>query len=105
MLELIALIGAAILIVWMPIETRKVAGGWVRPKHKGTPEEFRRQYRRQLTMFFWIGLVLGLGNFGLAALPDQDDARRIVRAVVGALWLGVAISGALSRRRLDAAPA
>lgn len=105
MLELVALIGAAILIVWMPIETRKVASGWVRPKHKGTPEEFRRQYRRQLTMFFWLGLVLGAGNLGLAALPDQDDARRLVKVVVGVLWLGAGVSAGLSRRRLDAAMA
>lgn len=105
MLELVALVGAAILIVWLPIEARKVAGGWVRPKHKGTAEEFRRQYRRQLTLFLWVGLVLGIGNFGLAALPDQEDARRIAKAVVGTLWTGVAVSSALSRRRLDAAMA
>ncbi|MBR0650415.1 hypothetical protein GXW78_12130 [Roseomonas terrae] len=103
MLELIALIGALILIVWLPIETRKVAGGWVRPKHKGTPEAFRTQYRRQLTMFLWVGLVLGLGNLGLAALPDQDDARRIGKIVVGVAWIAAGISAGLSRRRLDAA--
>lgn len=105
MLELIALIAAAIMIVWTPIETRKVAAGWVRAKHKGTPEEFRRQYRRQLTLFLWLGAVLGLGNLGLTALPDQDDARRIVRVVIGLLWIGVAISAGLSRRHLDAATA
>ncbi len=103
MLELIALIGAVILIVWTPIEARRVAGGWVRPKHKGTPEAFRRQYRRQLSVLIWIGVVLGLGNLGLAALPDQDDARRMVKVVIGVLWLGVAISAGVSRRRLDAA--
>lgn len=103
MLELIGMIAAAVMIVWTPIETRKVAGGWVRPRHKGTPEAFRSQYRRQLTLFLWIGVVVGIGNVGLAALPDQDDARRIVKAVVGTLWFGVAISAGLSRRRLDAA--
>ncbi len=105
MLELLALIGAAILIVWMPIETRKVANGWVRPKHKGTPEEFRRQYRRQVTMFFWVGLVLGLGNLGLAALPDQEEVRRIAKLVVAALWLGAAVSAWFCRRQLPPAPA
>jgi len=103
MLELIAMIGAAILIVWLPIESRRVAGGWVRPKHRGTPEQFRAQYRRQLTMFLWLGLVLGLGNFGLAALPDEPEARRIARLAVGALWLGVGISAGFSRRQVDAA--
>ncbi len=105
MLELLALVGAAILIVWLPIETRKVAGGWVRAKHKGTAEEFRRQYRRQLTVFLWMGVGLAVANFALTALPDQEDARRIAKAVIAVLWLGVAISAALSRRRLDAAMA
>jgi hypothetical protein len=105
MLELIALIAGVILIVWTPIETRKVAGGWVRPKHKGTAEAFRHQYRRQLTLFVWLGLVLGLANFGLAALPDQDAARSIVKAGIGLVWLGVAVSAWLSRRHLDAAAA
>lgn len=103
MLELLAMIGAAILIVWLPIEARKVAGGWVRPRHKGTPEAFRVQYRRQTTLFLWAGLVLGLGNLGLAALPDQSEAHRISKLAVGALWLGVSIAAGLSRRRLDAA--
>lgn len=105
MLEFIALVGAAVLIVWMPIETRKVAGGWVSPKHKGTAEAFRRQYRRQLTLYLWIGLMLGLGNAGLAALPDQAMAHAIAKAVVGALWLGVALCAALSRRQLAMAMA
>ena len=70
-----------------------------------TPEAFRRQYRRQLSVLIWIGVVLGLGNLGLAALPDQDDARRMVKVVIGVLWLGVAISAGFSRRRLDAAMA
>ena len=103
MLELLALIGAAILIVWLPIETRKVAGGWVRPRHKGTAEEFRRQYRRQLTVFLWMGLGLGVANLGLAALPDQEDVRRVAKAVAGVLWLGAGASAGLSRRRLDGA--
>lgn len=103
MLELIAMIGAAIVIIWLPIEARKVAGGWVRPKHRGTPEEFRTRYRRQTTMFLWLGLALGVINIGLAALPDGTDVYRISKLVVGALWLGVCISAVLARRRLDAA--
>jgi hypothetical protein len=105
MLELIALIAAVVLIVWTPIEARKVAGGWVRPKHKGTPEAFRQQYRRQLSLFLWLGLGLGLVNLGLAMLPDQDPGRSIAKMVVGLVWLGVAVSAWLSRRHLDAATA
>lgn len=102
MLELIALICAAVLIVWTPIEARKVAGGWVRKRHKGTPEQFRVQYRRQLTLFLWLGLVLGLANIGLGLLLEENATRSMVKLVIGVVWLGVAVSAFLGRRTVDA---
>lgn len=103
MLELVALIGAVVLIVWLPIEARKVAGGWVRPKHRGTPEEFRRQYRRQVTMFMWVGVALAVGNLVIAYV-EEDAARRLVKLAIAALWGGVGIAGRVARGMLDAAP-
>jgi hypothetical protein len=103
MLELIALVCAAILVVWTPIEARKVAGGWVRKRHKGTPEVFRAAYRKQLTLFFWLGLVLGLGNIALAFAFDDEPTRSTVKLVAGALWLGVSASAFYSRRIVDGA--
>ncbi|WP_198371379.1 hypothetical protein [Roseomonas rosulenta] len=104
MLELIALICAAVFIVWTPIEARRVAGGWVRARHKGTPEQFRIQYRKQLTLFIWVGIVLGLGNLGLTLLPGEDPARMAVKVVAGLLWLGAAGAAVYGRRVVDAAP-
>jgi len=104
MLELIALICAAALIVWTPIEARKVAGGWVRRRHKGTPEEFRAQYRRQLGLFIWLGIGIGAVNFALGLWLEPDAARRMVRFVTGGLWLGVSVSALVGRRILDNAP-
>lgn len=102
MLELVALIGALVLIVWLPIEARKVAGGWVRPKHRGTPDEFRAQYRRQVTMFMWLGVALAVGNL-VIAFVEEEQARRMVKLVIAALWAGVGIAGWVARGRLDAA--
>ncbi|CAH0262065.1 hypothetical protein [Roseomonas sp. CECT 9278] len=102
MLELVAMVCAAVLVVWTPIEARKVAGGWVRKRHKGTPAEFRAAYRKQLALFFWMGIVLGLGNLGLAFAFDDEPARGTVKLVAGALWLGVSVSAFISRRIVDA---
>lgn len=104
MLELVALVCALALIVWTPIEARKVAGGWVRARHKGTPEEFRLGYRRQLTVLIWVGVVIGAGNILLSPLVDADRARSLVRLVMGVLWLGVSVAAVFGRRILDAAP-
>lgn len=104
MLELIAMVCAAVLIVWTPLEARKVAGGWVRPRHKGTAEEFRLRYRRQLTVLVWAGVAFGLGNILLALLVEEDRARGLVRFVAGVLWLGVSVSAVFGRRIMDAAP-
>lgn len=103
MLELIALICAAVLIVWTPIEARKVARGWVRKRHKGTPEQFRVAYRKQLTLFLWLGLGLGAANVGLALGVEEDSVRGTVKLVAGLLWIGVAVSAFAGRRIVDAA--
>jgi hypothetical protein len=103
MLELIALACGAVLIVWQPIEARRVAGGWTRPRFRGTRAEFLPAYRRQLTIFLWVGIVIGLGNLAMGALLEDDPARRIARLVTAAVWFGVAGSALLARRIAAAA--
>jgi hypothetical protein len=104
MLELIALICGVVLTVWQPIEARRVAGGWTRPRFRGTREEFLVAYRRQLTMFLWLGVVIALLNIGMSLVLEDEPARRIARFVTAAVWLGVAGSAFLSRRIAEAAP-
>ncbi|WP_137125191.1 hypothetical protein [Roseomonas sp. HF4] len=103
MLELVALVCAAALIVWTPIEARKVAGGWVRKRHKGTPEEFRAQYRRQLGLFVWLGIGIGVVNMALGVWLETEAARATIRLATGGLWLGVAASALFGRSILDKA--
>lgn len=101
MLELIALLAALALCIWTPIETRKVRNGWVRKNFKGTREEFVVKYRRQLTMFIWLGGVLGLGNLALALFTAGGDGYQIAKVVAGAIWLAASIVAFASRRSLD----
>jgi hypothetical protein len=103
MLELIALICAAGMIVWVPVESHRVARGWVRRRHKGTPEEFRDLYRRQLTLFVWMGVVFGAINLVLGLL-EADGARVAVKLVTGVLWFGAGVAALYGRRVVDAAP-
>lgn len=104
MLELIALIAALAMCVWTPIETRKVRNGWVRRNFQGTREEFVAKYRRQLTVFFWVGLVLGLGNIALSFVftGEGDGARQTIKLVAGAIWLAAGVVSLVSRQQLDA---
>jgi hypothetical protein len=104
MLELIALICGVALTIWQPIEARRVAGGWTRPRFRGTRAEFLVAYRRQLTMFLWLGVVIAVLNIGMGAVLEDEPARRIARFVTAAVWLGVAASAFVSRRIADAAP-
>ncbi len=103
MLELIALLCAAGMIVWVPVESHRVARGWVRRRHKGTAEEFRDLYRRQLTLFVWMGVVFGVINLALGLL-EPDGARLTVKVVTGVLWFGAAAAAVYGRRVVDAAP-
>lgn len=98
MLELIALLAGVVLAVWQPIEARRVAGGWTRPRFRGTREEFLPAYRRQLTIFLWIGVAIAVLNIGMGALIEDDPARRIARFVTAVVWCAVAASAVLSRR-------
>jgi hypothetical protein len=102
-LELIALVCAAGMIVWVPVESHRVARGWVRRRHTGTPEEFRALYRRQLTLFVWMGVVFGLINLGLGVL-EETAAGFWIKTVTGVLWFGAGAAALYGRRVVDAAP-
>ena len=61
-------------------------------------------YRRQLTMFLWLGVVIAVLNIGMGAVLEDEPARRITRFVTAAVWLGVAASAFVSRRIAEGAP-
>ncbi len=87
MLQILLFISAFILIIWAPIECRKVINGWKNPRFKGAPEEYRRTYRKQINIFRWVALVVGALDVGMAFVDQPDTAHMAVQLALGALWL------------------
>lgn len=99
MLEILIIICALAALIWTPIEAKKVHGGWVKPKFKGTPEEFRAKYVKQMKMFTVLGFVLGSVYAALAFLIAEDDANLMVKLLIAALWIGVGATNLILRRK------
>lgn len=90
MLEIIILVCAVIALIYTPIEAKKVHDGWVRPKFKGTPEEFRAKYVKQLKVLAWVGFVVGPLYILMGIVLGFDStAQLIVKVVIGSLWIAV----------------
>ena len=99
MLEILIIVCALAALVWTPIEAKKVHDGWVRAKFKGTPEEFRAKYAKQMKMLTVVGFVLGGLYVVLAFVIAEDQANLAVKLFIGALWIGVATMNLVLRRK------
>jgi hypothetical protein len=99
MLEILILICAIAAAIYTPIEAKKVHNGWVRAKFKGTPEEFRTAYVKQLKTFTWIGFVLGVVYAGLGVLLADNTNEMISKLVIGAVWIAVGAINLTMRRK------
>ncbi len=100
LIDLFALLAAVAVCIWVPIETRKVRGGWTRRRFEGTHAEFIVKYRRELTMIVWTGLIVGLINLALA-FATAGDSRQVVKIVSGVVWLAAGAITWVARRQLD----
>lgn len=111
MLQLISLICCVVLLVLTPIQMRKLRAGVVPPKFKGDAAAYRAVYRKQLTMLVWLGTVFGVLSIAMGILDlsgineDTAPVEGYVQFGVAAIWLAVAISMSVHRRRLDSWPA
>jgi hypothetical protein len=103
MLEIIALVAAVVVIVWTPIEAAKVRGGWVRRSFKGTAEDFRARYAKQLAVMGWVGVVLGAFYIGLAILDGRQGPALYVKLGIGAAWIAAGAVSFWCRARMTAA--
>ena len=99
MLELISIVCGLILIVYLPVEATKVSNGWTRPSFKGTPQEFRTAYLKQVTYFMWLGIGLGVANLAVAPL-NPEDGQWVFLVVGAAIWFGDAAVAYHFRGRL-----
>ena len=70
MLELIAMVAGLAVCVWLPIEMgkiRKVLGHNKFARYA----EVLANYRKQIRMLMWLGLVFGVAGVGLALVEDR----------------------------------
>lgn len=99
MLEIIILICAVAACIYTPIEARKVYNGWVSPRFKGTPEEFRAKYIKQLKSFTWIGFGLGILYAIIGGLVADNGAELAVKLVIAGVWILVGIINLTMRKK------
>jgi len=104
MLELIALVCGLFLCIYLPIEAGKVRGGWVRKSFKGTPEEFRAAYRKQVVYFMWIGVAIGVADLVLTPI-SSEPGEWIFNLISAALWLTAAAIAFYTKGQLARMPA
>ena len=86
MLQIVMIVAALILIVWVPIEHRKVRGGWINPRFKGKPEDYRRAYTKQIKLGFYAAIFCAVLNTGLAFIEPKDGAQLAVQLGIGVMW-------------------
>jgi hypothetical protein len=106
MLEIISLVCAIALWFWMPSETAKVIGGWVNKRFKGDHAAFLKAHRKQLSLMFGFGIVIGIAMAGIAAMEfteNDEPLRGWVKIGIAAAWAVLAVIAQRLRAQLDAA--
>jgi len=105
MLQILLFISAFILIIWAPIESRKIRSGWKSPRYKGTADEYRLSIRKQFNLFKWFALVIGVVDLGMAFVDQPDTAHMAVQLALAATWLAAGGTMFYCVRLLDSTPA
>jgi hypothetical protein len=101
MLQIAMIVSALILIIWAPIESRKVRGGWVNPRYKGQPDEYRRAYAKQVRICLYLAIFCTVVNIGMAFVDARNGAYLAVQLGIGVLWAVAAGVMFYCRRSLD----
>jgi hypothetical protein len=105
MLQIAMIVAALILIVWAPIENRKVRSGWINPRFKGKPEDYRRAYTKQIKVGLYLALFCAVLNTGMAFIEPKDGANLAVQLGIGVMWAVAAIVMFYCLNSLKAMPA
>ncbi len=105
MLEIAMIIAALILLIWAPIENRKVRSGWINPRYKGSPAEYHRAYAKQINISFYLAIFCAVLNTGMAFIDTPDTVHMMVKLGIGALWAAAAGMMFYCKRSLETMPA
>lgn len=105
MLQIAMIVAALILIIWAPIENRKVRSGWINPRYKGNPAEYHRAYAKQIKLSFYLALFCTVLNAGMAFVDQPDNLHMAVQLGIGVVWAVAAVVMFFCLRSLQALPA
>lgn len=105
MLQIAMIVAALILIIWAPIENRKVRTGWINPRYKGKPDEYRRAYTKQIKVSFYLAIFCAVLNLGMSFIEEKQGAYLAVQIGIGVLWAVAAGVMFYCLRNLQAMPA
>jgi hypothetical protein len=105
MLEILILVCAVAACIYTPIEAKKVHNGWVNARFKGTAEEFRAKYVKQLKTYTYIGFGLGILYAIIGGLSADNGAELVVKLVISAVWILLGIINLTMRKKyFEASP-
>jgi hypothetical protein len=104
MLELIAIVCGLILVIFMPIEAKRVRSGVVRKNFKGTADDYRAAYLKQVNWFMWLGVGIGVANVAIAPL-NLENGEWVFKLIGAAVWFAVAVMAFRTRAQLAQKPA
>ncbi|HXL99003.1 MAG TPA: hypothetical protein VN932_03665 [Rhizomicrobium sp.] len=104
MIELIGMLACVIVCVLIPVQTAKFRAGSYPKNAKVTPAQMLAAFRKQLSLFIWLGLVFGVLNAGLIFMEDEPG-EWVVKLVACVLWFAASGIAFVSRRSLPDVPA
>jgi len=104
MLELIAIVGGLVLVIFIPIEAKKARSGVVRKNFKGTADDYRAAYLKQVNWFMWLGVGIGVANAAMAPL-NSENGEWVFKLIAATVWLAVAVIAFYTKGQLAQTPA
>jgi len=97
--EILAVATGLGLLLYIPVNTRRIEEGWVPARFTGSMSEYRAVYAKQARRFAW--LATGIGIVFLALIPGgEGPADWGFDLLVAAIWFGIAAMVLHSRRQL-----
>jgi len=85
MIPLIGILAGLLACIFLPIQARQIRSGVMPKKFTGTREQLVAAFRKQLSLFKWLGLGLGAMQIVLIAI-ETEPGEWIVELIAGLLW-------------------
>jgi len=95
----VAIVAGLGLIFYLPIQTRRIAGGWVPANFTGNAADYPAFWAKKAIGF--MGLAIGIGVVFLALIPAADGTgESISDLAIAIIWLVIAAVTYRCRRQI-----